>query len=158
MSNIIKRDNGPRPASFGSVVDQIFQNNLEKFFDEDYWSAGRGSELKRTGNVPVNLRETDKTYEMEVVAPGLKKEDFHLNLEGDVLNVSFENKMENKEENKEEGWFRQEYRKQSFSRSFTLDETVDASKINARYENGILHLQIPKKEHAQKITRQINIQ
>jgi HSP20 family protein len=66
--------------------------------------------------------------------------------------------MENKEENKEEGWFRQEYRKQSFSRSFTLDESVDAGKINARYENGILFLQIPKKEHAQKITRQINIQ
>jgi HSP20 family protein len=158
MSNIIKRDNGRQPATFGSVVDQIFQNNLEKFFDEDYWSTGRSSELKRTGNVPVNLRETDKTYEMEVIAPGLKKEDFHLNLEGDVLNVSFENKMENKEENNEEGWFRQEYRKQSFSRSFTLDESVDAGKISARYENGILLLQIPKKEHAQKVTRQISIQ
>jgi len=158
MNNIIKRDNGRQPVTFGSVVDQIFQNNFDRFFDEDYWSSGRSNDLRRAGTVPVNLRESNKSYEMEVIAPGLKKEDFHLDLEGDILTVSFENKMEDKQENKEAGWFRQEYKKQSFSRRFTLDDSVDAGKITARYENGILHLQIPKKEHAQKVSRQINIQ
>ena len=95
---------------------------------------------------------------MEIVAPGLQKEDFHLKLEGDTLTVSFENGMEQNQENKDEGWFRQEYMKQSFSRSFSLDDTVDAGKIVARYENGILHLQLPQKEHAQKLSREINIQ
>jgi len=157
MNNIIKRENDRRPATFGSVVDQIFQNNLDKFFDEDFWTPGYKG-IRKSGTVPVNMKETDKSYDLEVVAPGLKKEDFQLNLEGDTLTVSFENKTEQKEENKDEGWVRQEYRRQSFSRSFALDDTVDAGKIVARYENGILHLQLPKKEHAQKITREITIQ
>jgi HSP20 family protein len=158
MNNIIKRENDRNPATFGSVVDQIFQNNLDKFFDEDFWTPSYRHGLRRVGNVPVNMKETDKSYDLEVVAPGLEKEDFHLNLEGDMLTVSFENKTEQKEENKNEGWVRQEYRTQSFSRSFALDDTVDAGKIVARYENGILHLQLPKKEHAQKVSRQITIQ
>ena len=158
MNNIIKRDSDRNPATFGSVVDQIFQNNLDKFFDEDFWAPGYRGSLRRSGTVPVNMKETDKSYEMEIVAPGLQKEDFHLKLEGDTLTVSFENGMEQNQENKDEGWFRQEYMKQSFSRSFSLDDTVDAGKIVARYENGILHLQLPKKEHAQKLSREINIQ
>ena len=146
MSNIIKRDNGRQPVTFGSVVDQIFQNNLDRFFDEDYWTSGFAG------------RETDKSYEMELYAPGLKKSDFHLDIEDDMLTVSFENKTENKEEDKDKGWFRQEYKMQSFSRSFSMGDTVDSSKIAARYENGVLYLQLPKKEHAQKISRTVEIQ
>jgi HSP20 family protein len=158
MNNIIKRDNGRQPVTFGSVVDQIFQNTLDKFFDEDYWSAGFSGKGKGSGNVPVNIRETDKSYEMELYAHGLKKSDFHLDIEGDTLTVSFENKTENKEEDKEKGWFRREYKMQSFSRSFSLGDTVDIAKIGARYENGVLYLQLPKKEHAQKISRSVEIQ
>jgi len=158
MNNIIKKDNGRQPATFGSVVDRIFQNNLERFFDEDYWSTGFSDQGKGTGNVPVNIRETDKAFEMELYAPGLKKSDFHLDIEGDTLTVSFENKTENKEEDKQKGWFRQEYRMQSFSRSFSLGDTVDTAKIAARYENGVLYLQLPKKEHAQRISRSVEIQ
>jgi HSP20 family protein len=95
---------------------------------------------------------------MELYAPGLKKSDFHLDIEGDTLTVSFENKTENKEEDKQKGWFRQEYRMQSFSRSFSLGDTVDTAKIAARYENGVLYLQLPKKEDAQRISRSVEIQ
>ena len=158
MNTIIKKDNGRQPATFGSVVDRIFQNNLERFFDEDYWSTGLSDRGKGLGNVPVNIRETDKSFEMELYAPGLQKSDFHLNIEGDMLTVSFENKAENKEEDKQKGWFRQEYRMQGFSRSFSLGDTVDPAKISARYENGVLYLQLPKKEHAQRISRSVEIQ
>ena len=161
MNNIIKRENGRRPATFGSVVDQIFQNNLDKFFDDDYWSSELLRGNQGAGNVPVNIRETDKTYEMELFAPGRVKEDFHLNIEGEMLTVSVESKSDIKQEenqNGQNGWFRQEYKKQSFTRSFTLGDSVDSSKITARYENGVLYLQLPKKEHAQKVSRAIEIQ
>ena len=153
MSNIMKRP-GEQPSAFG-IVDQIFQNNLRRFFDDDFWNPGMVSSRNQ---VPVNLRETDKTYEMELMAPGLKKEDIHLDIAGDMLTVSFDHKEENKQEDKNKGWIRQEYKRQSFSRSFGLDDTVDAAKATAKYEDGVLKLSIPKKENAQKVSRTINIQ
>jgi HSP20 family protein len=158
MNNIIKRDHGRQPATFGSVVDQIFQNNLDRFFDDEYWSPNLFTGTQGLGSVPVNIKETDKTYEMELYAPGLNKNDFHLNIEGDMLTVSFDKKTENKQENKQDGWIREEYKIQGFSRSFSLGNNVDATKITARYENGVLYLQLPKKEHAQKVSRAIEIQ
>ena len=95
---------------------------------------------------------------MELYAPGLTKSDFRLEVEGDLLTVSFESRQENKEENKKEAWFRQEYKVQSFTRSFSLGDIIDAAKISARYENGVLFLGLPKKEHAQKISRKVEIQ
>lgn len=154
MSNIIKRNNA-QPANFGSVVDEIFQNNLTRFFDDDFWGF-KG--LSGKSQVPVNIRETDKSYEMELVAPGLRKEDFKLTISGDMLTISFEHEEEQSNNDQSQGWLRREYRKQSFSRSFQLDETVDANNIAARYENGLLQLVIPKNEKAQKISRTISIQ
>lgn len=158
MNSIIKGDNSRQPATFGSVVDQIFQNNLDKFFEDDLWGSGPTGKNKSLGNVPVNIRETDKSFEMELYAPGLRKTDFQLNIEGDMLTVSCEKKSENNEENKQKGWFRQEYATKNFSRTFSLVDIVDASKIQARYNNGVLHLDLPKKEHAQRISRAIDIQ
>jgi HSP20 family protein len=153
MTNIIKKENA-RPATFGSVVDQIFQNNLNRFFDDDFWGM-TGTPYR--SHVPVNIKETDTTYELEVIAPGLKKQDFHLDLTGDLLTVSFEHKEENKEENEKNGWLRQEYKAQSFNRTFNLDDSVDATKAMAKYEDGILHLSIPKKENAKRLSRNIPI-
>jgi HSP20 family protein len=129
-------------------------NTLSRFFDDDFWGFN-GSLTSR--QVPVNIRETDKTYEMEVVAPGLRKEDFNVSISENMLTVSFEHKEENKEENKSEGYLRQEYRMQAFSRSFTLDDTVDAEKISAQYKDGVLHLSLPKKEGAQRIAKSIQV-
>jgi HSP20 family protein len=158
MNNIIKRDNGRQPATFGSVVDQIFQNNLDRFFDDEFWGFKGISKSPNLTQVPVNIRETDKTYELEFSAPGLQKQDFRLNLEGDVLTISAEQTEETRKEDKSEGWFRREFKKGQFTRSFNLDDTVDAGRISAKYEDGILYLSIPKKEHAQKVTRSIEIQ
>ena len=132
----------------------MFQNNLKNFFNDDAWGFN-GVEHQVT--VPVNLKETDKAFEMQLIAPGLKKEDFKLNVTNDLLTVSFEQKEEQDQGNKEEGWLRKEYRMQSFNRSFNLDDSVDINKINAEYNNGILHLTLPKKESAQRISKSIEV-
>lgn len=156
-TSMIRKQNGNQPAparSLGSWVDQLFQDNLNRFFHDDPFFSGGQSGLSK---VPVNLRETDKTYEMELVAPGLKKEDFSIQVSNDSLTISFEQKQENTEGKQEEGWIRREFRSQSFSRSFHLDDTVDVNRIEADYQNGILHLCLPKKENAQKISRNIEV-
>jgi HSP20 family protein len=133
-------------------VDQLFEKNLNRLFNDDMWEFGSGNSGT---SVPVNVRETDKSFEMEVVAPGLRKEDFKLNVHGDLLTISFEKKEENKQE--ESNWIRKDFRMESFSRSFSLDDTVDTQKISAKYDNGILLLILPKKENAQRISRDIQI-
>jgi len=154
MTNIIKQDNG-RQATFGSAVDQLFNRNLDRWFDDQFWGFNG---LQTRSGVPVNIREQDKNFEVEVIAPGLQKQDFQLQFNGDALTVSFEQKEENGQQGDNDRWLRREYRKQSFTRTFTIDETVDIDKATARYENGILHLTLPKKPHAVKTSRTISVQ
>ena len=75
-----------------------------------------------------------------------------------MLTVSFEHKQENNQQDDSGQWIRREYKTQAFSRSFSLDETVDANAVVARYEDGVLHVSIPKKENSKKVSRTINIQ
>ena len=157
MKTIMNRNNGNTelPArTMTNWVDQLFQDNLNHFFKDDFWGF-RG--LEQQGGIPVNIRETDKSYEMSLIAPGLKKEDLKLNVNDELLTVSYEQKQEQNDENKEQGWLRKEYRMQSFSRSFTLDDSVDVNKITASYDNGILHLSLPKKENARRISKSIEV-
>lgn len=154
MTNIIKKESR-QPATFGSVVDQIFQHSLSRFFDDSMWGFNGNIHSTR---VPVNIRETDNSFEMELVAPGLKKEDLHLNVAGDTLTVSFEEKEDQKEENKQDGWIQQEFRQRPFSRSFQLNDTVEAANIKARYENGILYLSLPKNEKSKRISKTIQVE
>jgi HSP20 family protein len=155
MNNLIKRQKSQQPATFGSVVDQIFQNNLNRFFDDDFWGLNGDGNRSR---IPVNIRDTEKAYMLDIYAPGLRKQDFQLNLSGDMLTVSYKHTEENKNENDKEGWVSQEYRTQEFSRSFKLDDTIDANKISARYEDGVLKLELPKKENAQRLSKSIDVQ
>ncbi len=156
-TGIIKRENGRTnlpAASFSGLADQVFQKNLSRFFEDDFWGFNG---VTQQYSVPVNLGETDKTYEMQLVAPGLKKEDFKITLDGDLLTVSFEHKEENNQENKNERWLKKEYKTQSFSRSFNLDDTLDANKISAKYVDGVLNVSLPKKEGAQRPYKTIEI-
>ena len=155
MTSIMKRDTGNSnmPTTFSGLVDQLLQDNLSRFFNDD-WGIGGISQPIR---VPVNIRETDKTYEMELIAPGLKKEDLKINCTNDLLTVSFEQKQENNQGSEQEGWLKREYMHQSFSRSFNLNDTIDANKIAAKYEDGILRLTLPKKEGAQRVSKNIEI-
>jgi HSP20 family protein len=96
----------------------------------------------------VNVKETDKTYEINLAAPGLEKNDFKIDLNGNMITISAE--KEKTEEEKEDGFTRKEYNFNSFSRSFTLPEDTVADKIDANYVNGELRLSLPKKEGAKK--------
>lgn len=151
---IAKRQDGNPSVSFGNVVDNLFQNSLHRFFDDNFWDA---EGQLTSGNVPVNVRETDQQYEMDVIAPGCRKEDFNISISGNELTVSFDHKEENKEQNEKAGWVRNEFVQRSFSRSFMLDDTVDMNRIDASYADGILHLSLAKNEKAKKLSRNIEI-
>jgi len=155
MNTLLKKTNANVPATtFSGLVDKIFQNNVNRLFDDDFWGF---TDVSRNISVPVNIRETDKSYELEVVAPGLRKEDFKINVNNNMLTVSFEHREEQNQQNKEEGWLHKEYHRRSFTRSFNLDDNIDANKISAQYSEGILHLSLQKKEGAHTVSRSIEI-
>lgn len=149
---IAKKQNGNATVSFGNVVDNLFQNSLRRFFDDNFWDNDSPLTM---GNVPVNVREGDKQYEMDVIAPGCRKGDFNINVQDNQLTISFNHKEDNQEQ--KSGWVRNEYRQRSFIRTFTLDDTVDVNKINASYENGVLRLTLPKNEKATMPSRSIEV-
>jgi len=105
--------------------------------------------------VPVNIRENESAYQLEVVAPGFVKEDFTLRLEEKLLTINAEKKSE--ESAKTEKTLRREYNFSSFKRSFTLDESIDASGITAQYVNGVLALNLPKRAEVKPSVKQIEI-
>jgi len=162
MTNIIKNRNAA-PAAFGSVLDQLFPKNVTSLLDDAFWGLGAPT---AASVAPVNIRETKEGYELELSAPGLRKSDFHLNIEGDTLTVSFEQQVEttqsdatprHEQENIQPRWVRREFIQPSFKRHFELGETIDRDKISARYDNGILYLTLPKKENVRPASRQIDI-
>ncbi len=117
------------------------ENLLSNFFNDD-------SMLRDyAGYVPsVNITENEKTYNIEVSAPGFEKKDFNVRIEDGILTVSAEHKTEKNEETK--NFVRKEFNYGSFSRSFNLVDLIDEEKIDAKYENGILKLELPKNEKA----------
>jgi len=127
-------------------------NDLMENFERNFF--GRLNEAN--GDVPaVNIRDEKDKYIIEFAAPGLKKENFKVDLDNYTLTVSSEKKQENEE--KESNYTRREFVYSSFSRSFTLPRTVNIEKINADYSSGILSISLPKKEEDTKLTRQIEI-
>jgi HSP20 family protein len=103
----------------------------------------------------ANISETADHYHVELAAPGLSKEDFKLNLERDVLSISVEQTQQTGQQ--ERTFNKREFSYSSFVRSFTLPDTANQEGISAKYENGVLSIDIPKKEEAKMVTRQIEI-
>jgi len=131
---------------------------FDRFFDNDLFDWSRRNYSNTNTTLPsVNIKESNDDFEVEVAAPGFTKNDFKIELNHDLLTISSEKEIEN--ETKEDQRFSlREFSYQSFSRSFTLPNTADSDKIGARYENGILHIIIPKREEARpKPARQIAI-
>ena len=119
------------------------------FFDDFFkpWNEFMG--MGRALTTPaVNIAENKNNFEVTVAAPGLKKSDFNIDVEDNMLTISCE-KEERKEE-KDERYTRKEYNYSSFSRSFTLPEEVIKDKIEAAYEDGVLHITLPKTEQTKK--------
>lgn len=147
-----------RNGNLLNPLPMLFDDFLHRdLFD---WKNENYSDTSTT--IPsVNIKETSNNYEVEVAAPGMTKNDFKVELEGNILTISSErsNQKEENEEKVDERYLKREFSYQSFQRTFTLkNEVVDIDKIEAKYENGLLLLQIPKKEEVkQKAPRIIKI-
>jgi HSP20 family protein len=136
-----KRNSSLLPG-FSDVFDSIFNDT---FFND-----------RMVTRVPaVNISETENNYHVELAAPGLKKEDFKLNLERNVLNIAVEQTAS--QEDNQKNYSKREYSYNAFVRSFTLPESADDSQINASYTDGILRIDIAKREEAKILRRQIEI-
>ncbi len=129
--SIVKRNN----LVFPSLMNEIFRPD---------WFGGMEN---YGGNVPaVNIKENEKDYELELAVPGMKKDDFNVEVDNNVMTISAEINSENSVE--EKNYTRREFSYTSFKRAFTLPETIDEDKIKASYEEGILRFTLPKKEEA----------
>lgn len=120
------------PSSFSSVIDNFFNDGLNRTASPKSFSP------------KVDIVETDKGYEVNLAVPGLKKEDFSIELNENLLTISGERKFVN--EDKGKNYLSVESQYGSFTRSFRLPKNVKGEKIEARYEAGILGLFIPKDE------------
>ena len=143
-----KFDRKPFEGSFNNLVDDLF-TDLPVFIKNEFNSLGRKD------SVPVNVKETANSFLLELAAPGYEKTDFKISLEQQVLTISAEKKPEVKDETIRQ--IRKEFRTQSFKRSFTIDDKVDATNIEATYINGILTLNLPKKEVVKASATTINV-
>lgn len=131
MSIIRYNTNEFMPTSFSNLID--------RFFNESITRNGGSTFMPK-----ADILETNEAYEIHFAAPGLKKDDFKIELNDNYLTVSGERNFT--DEKKDKNYHSIETQYGSFSRSFYLPENVDASKINAKYNNGILELTIPKDE------------
>ncbi len=141
--SIVKRNNGSMlPASSRALFDDFFSRELFNWGNTNFSST--------LTTVPsVNIRESDESFEVEVAAPGMEKKDFTITLEGNLLTISSSRKNENEET--KDNYTRREFSYQSFRRSFELaKDVVDEEHIQAKYDNGVLKLTIPKTEKAKK--------
>lgn len=133
-------------APFNSLFDELF-NSFPSSWGKDANQA--------YNNVPVNIHETAEGYHLELNAPGRNKEDFKVNIENGLLTIGYERKEST--EQKDYKTIRREFSFRSFKRSFTIDEKINADNIQARYENGVLKLYLPKKEEVKASPKEINI-
>jgi len=135
----------------GETLPAVFSDFFRPW--EPLFDLNGGSLLNSLNPVSlpsVNIVENKNHYEVSLAAPGMKKDDFKVDVEGNVLTISAE--KEEKNEEKEEKFTRKEFSYTSFSRSFTLPEWVNKDKIDASYEDGLLRLVLPKTEEAKKLS------
>jgi HSP20 family protein len=146
---LVKFQNRPVDKSFNNFIDDFFAT-VPSILSNDFVTPNFRS------FTPVNVKETENDYVLDVVTPGFQKEDFKINLDNNTLTISAEKKEET--ENQNEKFIRKEYKQQSFKRSFTIDENVDAENISAKYVNGVLTLNLAKKQEVKPSVKEISIQ
>jgi HSP20 family protein len=129
-----------------SIFDELINTGLSSMLGAGF----------ATNAPQVNILESDEAFTLELAAPGLRKEDFQLNVKDDTLTVSMEEK--NTESDTDENYIRREYRFSSFKKSFQLPDSVDQGSIAAGYENGVLQITLPKvKKEERETLRTIEI-
>ena len=132
------------------LLDQFLENDFIDFSNRNFSDTN-------TTLPAVNVKEKKDGFEIEMSAPGLKKEDFNVELNNNVLTISCEKKEEEETKDEDGRYTRREFMYQSFSRSFNLPDTIDPEKIDAKYEDGILKLIVPKVEKVLPNSKRIEI-
>jgi HSP20 family protein len=146
--SLIKREN------YSPTWPGIFND----FLNRDWYDwSNQNFSLTNTTIPSVNIKENENEFVVEMAAPGMTKEDFNIELNNSMLTISSE-KQTNNQSKEGENVTRREFSYQSFSRSFTLPVIVETDRISAKYESGILRVNIPKKEEAKpKPLKQIKV-
>ncbi|WP_289041351.1 Hsp20/alpha crystallin family protein [uncultured Zobellia sp.] len=129
--SIVKRNN----LVFPSLMNEIFKPD---------WFGGM--ENVATSTPAVNIKDNEKSFELDLIVPGRKKEDFNIEVDNELLTISAE--LKDEKEVKEENYTRREFRFSSFKRAFTLPESINVDDIKADYVDGVLKIELPKKEEA----------
>jgi HSP20 family protein len=135
----------PQTRNFAGIFDELFNS---------YPANVENGSSKTVA--PVNISEDETGFHLELNVPGRNKEDFKLNIENGVLSISYDKKDE--AENKALKSVRKEFSFSSFKRSFSLDDKINTEAIEAKYENGILKVYLPKKEEVKITPKQISVQ
>jgi HSP20 family protein len=143
---LVKLNNRPT-RNFDNIFDDLF-NGLPSTWSGNY---------KSTATVPVNILESKDGFHLEFNAAGRNKEDFKVEVEKGLLTVSFDSKQAEETQN-DFKTVRKEFSIDSFKRSFNVNDKVDVDNIQAKYENGVLKIYLPKKEEPAPAGKQINVQ
>jgi len=144
--NTVKLKQFPASTSFNNLMDDFFVQ-FPSLYRDDFATGLNKS-------VPVNVKELENGYQLEVVVPGFKKEDIKVDLENNQITIS----AIKKQEAQNGKIIRSEYKYQEFQRTFNLDETIDTEKIEGKCENGVLILNLYRKEEVKAPVKQITIQ
>jgi HSP20 family protein len=155
MANLTRRDGGSSNRSH-SGFPSVFSDR-DRFFDSDFWGMPMLRSQQMMANLPAtNIRENEKDYSIEVAAPGMKKDDFNIDVNDGMLTVSSQKEEEKKEE--EDNYTRREYNYSSFTRSFRLPDSINEDEIKASYKDGVLHLTIPKGKEKDQPRKKIKVE
>jgi HSP20 family protein len=132
------------------------QDRMNRLFRESYGPEGRDEALTTSQFAPpVDVYEDEHNITLKVEVPGIDEKDIDVRVENNILTVHGERKFEKEE--KEENFRRVERQYGSFTRTFTLPSTVDAEKVQADYEKGILKIVLPKKAEAKPKQIKVNV-
>jgi HSP20 family protein len=146
---LVKFTNGHK----GNLIKSPYTDLFDTFFNSEPFLS-----KSLVSNVPaVNISETDDGYHVELAVPGLKKEDFKISVDQNQLKISAEQKSETVENDESRKYSRKEFNYASFTRAFTLPDLADQAQIEAEYRDGVLLVNVAKKEEAKALVREISV-
>jgi len=136
-------------------ISKTIDGLMNEFFNELPSNPGKSVRQDFFAFPPVNIQEKLAAYHLQLAVPGFEKTDFNIKLENNLLTISASKQEDVKDETAKN--IRNEFSVKTFKRSFTVDEKIDSAAINARYENGILQIELPKKEQEKAVVKEIAI-
>lgn len=129
-----------RPNTFSSLLDDVFNRSIMDFVGNDMMQS----------SPMVNIIEHEDNYTVELAAPGMKKEDFDVQIVKDNLVIKGEKKHESEDKDSKGNFTRREFNYQSFTKRYTLSEDINRDSVDAKYENGVLHIILEKVRDEEK--------